>query len=430
MGANGEDLRPLRRGTNYYFGLPIWFPAGNRLGHAVFNFGSARSSVESFDLQGNQAIAKDAGPGLLVMGLAILQSGDLFYSTDTWVGAEGSLWRTSIDLQTGRLTGEPQRMIHSPGSGIRGLSSPIAGRRLAFLDVTSQDEVFVGKLKGDGEQMESPKRLTWDERNDVPVDWTPDSRAILITSNRNGALNIFRQSLEERTAELLVGSVSGECDPTVSPDGKWIFYFSLPTGQRHASADPVTLRRAPLSSGPSQVVHSEKGFVHVRCARPPSNLCVVDQRVHHQVIFSAFDSTKGKGPELARADLPGSGVLTPYHWDISRDGSQLALVDRVGGTDRIRVLSLTGGSSREVIVNGWSNLGAVNWSASGNGWFVGNESPNEASLLYVDPHGRSSVLWQEPVAAWGLWAIPSPDGRYLAFPATTISSNVWMIENL
>ena len=82
-----------------------------------------------------------------------------------------------------------------------------------------------------------------------------------------------------------------------------------------------------------------------------------------------------------------------------------------------------------MIVNGWSNLSSIRWLASGNGWFVGNESPNEASLLYVDQHGRSSVLWQEPVAAWGLWAISSRDGRYLAFPATTVSSNVWMIEN-
>jgi eukaryotic-like serine/threonine-protein kinase len=344
VGTNGEGLRPLRRGTNAdLFSLPTWFPAGNRLGYAGFHFGTARHFVESSDLQGNQAIAKDAGPRLLVRGLAILQSGDLFYSTDTWVGADGNLWRTSIDLQTGRLTGEPQRIIHSPGNAIYALSNPMAGRRLAFLNVTSQDEVFVGKLKGDGEQMESPKRLTWDERNDVPSDWTLDSRAILFTSNRNGVLNIFRQSLEERTAEPLVRSVSGECDPTVSPDGKWIFYFSLPTGQRHASADAVTLRRAPLSGGPSQVVHSEKGFVHVHCARPPSNLCVVDQRLHQQLIFSVFDPTRGKGQELARTELSGSGVLSPYAWNISLDGSRLVLIDRPSETNRVRVLSLTGG---------------------------------------------------------------------------------------
>ena len=305
----------------------------------------------------------------------------------------------------------------------------MAGRRLAFLNVTSQDEVYVGKLKGDGEQMESPRRLTWDERDNFPSDWTPDSRAILISSDRNGRLNIFRQGLEDRAAEPLVTSLSGECDPTVSPDGKWIFYFTLPSTRRQASADPVILRRAPLSGGPSQVVHSENGFAYVHCARPPSNFCVVDQRVHHQLIFYAFDPTRGKGQELARTELSGSGVLSPYDWDISRDGSQIALIDRFTGTNRIRVLSLTGGSSREVIVNGWGNLGFVTWSASGNGWFVGNVSPNEASLLYVDQHGRSSVLWQEPVAAWGLWAVPSRDGRYLAFPATTVSSNVWMIEN-
>jgi hypothetical protein len=46
------------------------------------------------------------------------------------------------------------------------------------------------------------------------------------------------------------------------------------------------------------------------------------------------------------------------------------------------------------------------------------------SFLYVDQKGQARVLSR--VADGGS---ASPDGRYLAFAAATLTSNAWMIEN-
>jgi Tol biopolymer transport system component len=50
------------------------------------------------------------------------------------------------------------------------------------------------------------------------------------------------------------------------------------------------------------------------------------------------------------------------------------------------------------------------------------------SLLYVDLAGHAHQLWQVD-SIWPSWAIPSRNGKYLAIPAPTVDSNVWMAEN-
>ena len=283
-----------------------------------------------------------------------------------------------------------------------------------------QYEVYVGELQGNGSRMKTPRRLTWEDRNDHPTAWTPDSKAVLLTSNRNGNQDVFRQSLDERIAQAVLTSPEDEVNPTVTPDGQWILYFNSSTWQRESSTSPVALKRAPLSGGLSQVVHSEKGFANVRCARLPSNLCVVDQRVEGQLIFSAFDPIQGKGRELARTELSAS-PSSQYDWDLSPDGSQI--VGNIEGTNRLWILPLSGrGPKQEVMVNGWSRLASPKWSADGKAWYVSSYSPS--SLLYVDQKGQARVLSRD----WGV-GLPSPDGRYLASSAFTFSSNAWMIEN-
>src|SRR5262249_3789601 len=152
-------------------------------------------------------------------------------------------------------------------------------------------------------RLKNARRLTFDDSHDFPAAWTPDSKAVLFCSNRNGNYDIFKQTLDQRDAEPIVASAEQEYDPTVSPDGAWVFYFALPTFLRITSASPVSLKRVPLSGGPPQLMLSERGFAHVRCARSPSNLCIVDRRDQSKLILYAFDPVKGRGRELTRIDI-------------------------------------------------------------------------------------------------------------------------------
>jgi hypothetical protein len=80
------------------------------------------------------------------------------------------------------------------------------------------------------------------------------------------------------------------------------------------------------------------------------------------------------------------------------------------------------------VLKSWSAFSSVDWTADSKGLFVtSNATGSRASLLYVDLAGNAHELWQvkstEPS-----WGIASRDGKYLAIPAPTTSSNVWMAE--
>jgi hypothetical protein len=55
-----------------------------------------------------------------------------------------------------------------------------------------------------------------------------------------------------------------------------------------------------------------------------------------------------------------------------------------------------------------------------------NHSP---VLLFVDREGKARVIWEGQKYVPLLFAIPSPDGRYLALNMYVGETNVWMIEN-
>jgi hypothetical protein len=46
----------------------------------------------------------------------------------------------------------------------------------------------------------------------------------------------------------------------------------------------------------------------------------------------------------------------------------------------------------------------------------------------VDLKGIARPLWQNKGGVGDTWAVPSPDGRYLAIGSTVLTSNVWMLE--
>jgi Tol biopolymer transport system component len=122
---------------------------------------------------------------------------------------------------------------------------------------------------------------------------------------------------------------------------------------------------------------------------------------------------------------------------VSPDGNQLAHVVRAPECrvcaeffdSAIRVVSLSGEIQREILVKGGAIVG-VDWAPNGRGFFVGvfdetNQQP--ARVYFIDLSGTEHLLWQTR-ATDAIWAVPSPDGRYLAIRGSTGESNVWSIE--
>jgi hypothetical protein len=117
----------------------------------------------------------------------------------------------------------------------------------------------------------------------------------------------------------------------------------------------------------------------------------------------------------------GAGGLSP-------DGSTVAISREFDPEIHIRFLSLSGGSDREITVKGWPNLTGLDWAPDGKGLYLGANSAQGRTLLYSDLKGNARVLWQYKGGGFGIWGIPSPDGRYLATVDNVVNRNVWMVE--
>jgi dipeptidyl aminopeptidase/acylaminoacyl peptidase len=137
------------------------------------------------------------------------------------------------------------------------------------------------------------------------------------------------------------------------------------------------------------------------------------------------DLGKGLGRELARFSFQ------PNHWqdwDISPDASRVALLSGGENDNLIRILTLADGSARDMLAKGWSGLYNLNWSADGKALYASSRGVRVDTILYIDLNGRAKVLRQQ-VGGSATWAVPSPDGRHLAFVSSTSANNAWTIEH-
>jgi hypothetical protein len=158
-----------------------------------------------------------------------------------------------------------------------------------------------------------------------------------------------------------------------------------------------------------------------------------------QLVFTAFDPVKGRGGELARFDTSPTPD-TDYVWDLSPDGTRIAILRQSEG--RIQVRDLGSHSSKDIVVKGWGAFQSVNWAVDGKGLFVSSLEEAGSALLRVDLLGNAHLLWEqkgnntpwtniiEPLGGPSVpWGVPSPDGHHLAIYNWTFSGNMWMMEN-
>jgi serine/threonine protein kinase len=433
MGPNGEQARKLyETEENTVFVAFKWSPDGQRLAYIKFKKrpGDNKPSgvVESRDLKGG-----NPQPILPVSDLDLLHDylwlpdGRLMYALED-PGSNGktcNFWEMQIDTRTGTPEGEPKRVTNWAGFCLDGLSVTADGKRLAFKKwVGGQGSVYVANLEANGTRISTPSRLTLNEDWNQPSYWTPDSKAVIFRSNREGTWGIFKQPLDEDTAESLVSGVTTgvSLHNPITPDGKWVLYLvHTKLGEEWA---PNELLRVPLNGGPSESIMT--GQVQgVRCARPPAKLCTATQVIPDQnrIIFFSFDPLKGLGRELARLETPWETI---GDWEISGDGTKIAWTENAPA--RIHVLSLDRQGSQDIQLKGWSSLGSIAWMRDGKGFFVSSPSEKGSVVLHVDLQGKTQVLWEQR-GTTETSGVPSPDGRRIAMLGVSQNSNMWMIEN-
>ncbi|MBI4473085.1 MAG: PD40 domain-containing protein [Acidobacteria bacterium] len=438
MGPNGDEPRRLMSIENEYGieGLK-WSPDGRRLVYLKKNFTGSENSIETRSLNNDATSVLLARVGLLDFWWT--SDGRLIYTQTA--GAEQEtydLWELRMDASALRPTGEPHRLTRWVGYSPGFVSVSSDGKRIVTTKGYAQSDVYVAEMEANGKGLKAERRLTLDTRSDWPASWTQDGKGILFFSDRNGTFDIFTQAVTEQTVEPLVRGREDTRGPQISPDGRWLLYTIWPEAKSNSAVGPVRVMRVPQSGGPAELVLEAKGafasgihstaggtFPDFRCPSSINSLCVIAEPQQDEVLFTAFDPIQGRKTELARARIPATRLF----WDLSRDGSRIAYGEFLwGGGDKVTIVTLSGGSTRELALKGWTNLNSVAWSAEGQSMFATTMRREGSALLRAGIDGSVDVL-RDQEGRWFLNPRPSPDSRFLAFAISATDSNVWLIED-
>jgi DNA-binding winged helix-turn-helix (wHTH) protein/Tol biopolymer transport system component len=325
-----------------------------------------------------------------------------------------------VDIGAGTSSAAVE-LITFPAAWVYNISATDDGKRTTFVKDPAQSDIYVADLDPSGDAIANVRRLTLDDARDRPTAWLADNRSIVFHSNRGDRWRVYLQALDQTSPEVLVRGATNSVWAAVSPDQKWLLYMA---GKQldFGPGFQYDLMRQAIAGGPPELISAGSlGFRRVRCART-GNRCVLMEKHDEQCVFFELDPDKGVGAELARAPWPGGGTWL-YDWDLSPDGSRIAIVDPDGMRDRINVIALGLAGTTTVFVRGYQSIQSVNWDTDGSGFFVSSTDSLAGGLLHVAPDGSARFLRRQ-IDGEG-WAIPSPDGRHLAFQEWTIAGNVW-----
>jgi serine/threonine protein kinase len=446
MRPDGQQARRVFDvGENGTIGGLSWSPDGQRV-IFVRQDGPdiANTYFESGDLQGGP-LTKVLPPfdTKLVTNFIWLPDGRLIYRLDEpgFRVKTCNLWRIGMNPQLTAFVGKPQRITNVAELCVNPVGATADSKRLAIFEWRPHSSVYLADLQTGGERSTNPLRLTRDESWNHPLAWTADGKTLLFTSSRSGVDAIFKQTLGQDTAQPVIAmskseGLAGAC---LSPEGSWLYYTMKsydegPAESHKMMRDPVTgilpvqtsqLMRVPIQGGSPQSVLTARIEEWPRCARSPSSLCAIAERTpdRRQIIFTALDPVKGRGLELARFD---TDATADYHWDVSPDGTRIALLKHRDA--RVHILSLNGAAPRQITSREWTMLSSVVWTADGKGLFVSSYTARGADMLHMDLQGNARLLWEHP-GGIEIYGVPSPDGRHLAMRGWNVEGNMWMMEN-
>jgi Tol biopolymer transport system component len=452
MSADGGQARVwLTPKAGYLLQIPTWFPNGKRTTPTWFRNGKRILYVKYGGPNGEKTVAlesrdlKGGDPVIVLSNLLLTEfcwgrDGRILYAVREPPPNQydSNLWEQRLNEDTGRPEGVPRRLTDWIGFYFGNPELTADGRRFVFLNGRSQSDIYLGKLANGGTGLEDPRRLTLDERTDWPGGWTADSKTLFLYSDRKSGFDIYRQGSDDRDAEPIVTGPGEKRAPQMSPDGKWLLYMQWPEAVKDVPPGFGKLMRMPISGGPPERVMDFKGHSGVGVMSPAStvggypsfrcpsrgNSCVLAEVQEGAIVFTSFDPLQGRTKELVRV----AKNVDFRTWDLSPDGSRIALPEFDYRAGVIRILPLDGGPQQTLSAKPWTQLITLAWAADGRSLYLVSSSSRGSSLLRMDPTGNAKLLAKQ--LGWDIQSLaPSPDGRLLALGAVQSNYNAWTIPS-
>jgi serine/threonine protein kinase len=431
MGANGEAPHKIFTAENRATINGIaWSPTGNRIAYLYRRVRGdhAQTMVESCDL--GSAVTTTVLLDNHLSAFTWTPSGRFIYSRNTEPGSSVSdnLWELQVNAEKGTPQGQARQLTDWSGFSVYSFSATADAKKLVFLRGNSHASVFVGDLANNESRLRNSRRLTLDDNYNLPTAWTPDSREVLFSSERTSNRMMYRQSIDPGSAARLVTpSVNTNFYLAgLSPDRTGILLEGEPL-----DSYKMGLYRVDSKGGAARLLFNTGGFVLFSCSDKTANLCVFGRPTAEksELVVVAFDPLGSPGKELLRIPLEdgsNADIGFDYWWQLSPDGSWIGIVKKHG--NQIRLVPLSGGPTRTITINSYSDLLESYWATDSQSMFVSALAPGGAILLHVSVSGEAQPIWERPQSTH-TWGFPSPDGRHLAIFNANSESNVWMINN-
>ena len=250
------------------------------------------------------------------------------------------------------------------------------------------------------------QRITATEGVNIPAGFAPDG-SLLYVSDRIGRAGLYIQPMESEAGRLLTDDAGITGHARLTPDGAAILFTVAPS----LLSSSHRIMRMSLSGGaPQEVLSGHFLDGGARCAVAPAMLCAIAERHDDgkHVMFSAFNPISGRGRELARVNGEDFREL---RWDLSPDGTRIAVADARGS--QIRILLLGGPAAEHIRVSDAYGLGQVSFTSDSRGVIVPRTNGDGTSLLSISLRGDAHLLWEQP-GATAMAGLASPDGQSVA----------------
>ena len=436
MAFSGPARRIRVGGDNVSFSSLIWSADGRRIAYRlqestpsdrqagadsaplVKNY---QFSYESVDVASSRLIASVRD--IIMTSACALPDGLVLFTVDLPILSHGfQIWELRTDPDSGRVLDRPRSVTHGEDLMLSSISASRDGKQIAVVRLDHQANIHIAdSLPGSHvPKLLNIRRLTFSEASDYPHAWTADDQ-VIFESNRNGNYQLFRLPIGQSEAAPLVTTPGASVLAQLSPDQKWVLYRS-----EHANRERL-LMRVPVDGGKPQSVPIQGRLDEFRCALQPGSRCVLRSTENDQFVFHELDPVRGEGRELARTAWSPSII---GDWDVSPDGLQVAIPIHDPHEAKIRLVPLAGGlpeaEEKTITLKRRKSLNGLNWSADGRGWYVAFLAGAGSVLSFADRGGETRDLLESAEGA--LYAVPSPDGRHIAFPLDIASSNAWLFR--
>lgn len=399
--VNGENARSLlstELGATY--GKLQWSPDGDRLAVLVRHVGDSTASIDLIDISTDERKQLLHRVGL--RSFVWLPDGRFIYAVQEPGGGSGS---ALYAIEEG---GAEKRLDVGSDMSVADMSASFDAHRIALVRSTEQTDVYFTES---GKREMSPwRRITLDDRDDVPTDLSADG-SVLFYSLRNGDPDVFRQQVDSPLPDLIAGGPERQTGGQFSPAGADILYWS------RAEGSPIAkLMSVPATGGTPQTLFEVNGEAKFRCRR--SSACAVGVTSRGGITVSTFDPKRGTREEKVTVKL--ESPLTA--WNISSDASVAFATP-----EAIEVHAANGQSWKSPLKSLPGKVTDLGFAEGSGDLLVTTTSSVKNSLLLVGPGGVKPLLedrreLSSPVA--------SPDGRKLLFGVKTNSSNVWLIDGI